>query len=282
MTGGVGVTPLVAGHCMNVGAHTERGGAWRVRRYPAGFALLHHPERGPVLFDTGYSERVRALMRRWPGVLYGAVTPVRLAPGEAAADQLRALGIKPAEVQHVIVSHLHADHVGGLRDFPRARIHLDGAGLRALAPLRGVRAVRRAFLPDLLPDDLAQRAEALAFRTAPPGLDPFETSADVFGDGTVHALPVPGHAPGMVALVVRRAPDAALTGDGAGLVLLAADAAWSVRALRRGLDVPALARLAFWNPAQERASAGRLRAWITAHPRVRVIVSHDDPEVDRA
>ncbi|WP_295821267.1 MBL fold metallo-hydrolase [uncultured Deinococcus sp.] len=274
----VEVIPLVAGHCLNVAALTDRGGRWRVRAYPAGFALLRHPTRGPVLFDTGYSARVVAAMRRWPGWLYGVVTPVCLRPGEAAAEQLTALGIQPHDVRHVIVSHLHADHVGGLHDFPRARFVQDGRGAHALTPLRGVRAVRRAFLPELLPDDVQARTDALRFTAAPPGLAPFPHAADVFGDGLIHALPVPGHAPGMIALVVRTAPGAALDGDGTGLTLLAADAAWSVAALRRGQDVPAVARVAFWDAAQERASARALAAWLERHPRARVIVSHDEPE----
>lgn len=274
----VRVLPLVAGECLNLAALTERGGAWRVRRYPAGFALISHPLHGPVLFDTGYAPRVPALMRRPPGMLYGFVTPVRVEARETAAAQLARLGFSPGEVRRVIVSHLHADHVGGLRDFPAATFFLDLEASGPLLALRGVRAVRRAFLPELLPPDFLERACPLSFAPAPPGLAPFREAADVFGDGSLYAVRVPGHAPGMIALIARTRPGAALDGDGAALTLLAADVAWSVRALRAGSEVHPLARLAFADPARERRSRAEVRAWLEAHPRAQVVVSHDAPE----
>lgn len=280
----VQVIPLRAGECFNFAAITERGAPWRVKSFAAGFALIVHPQRGPVLFDTGYGPLVPRLMRRWPGLLYGLATPVRLDGRETAVRQLARLGWAAEDVQEIILSHLHADHVGALRDFPAARFRLDSQAYDALRGLRGVRAVRRAFLPELLPRDFASRIQPLNFRPAPPGMAPFTQVADVFGDGTVLALPVPGHAPGMVSLLARTAPQAnrqagRWEGDGSGLTLLAADAAWSVRALREGGEVHPLGRLAFWDAAQEAASARRLREWLLTHPRAQVIVSHDAPEV---
>lgn len=272
------VIPLAAGECLNLSALTTRGAPWRVQTYPAGFALLLHPARGPALFDTGYSARVPAAMRRWPGALYGLLTPVRLDSRETAAATLARLGFAADEVETVIVSHLHADHVGGLRDFRAARFHLDSGAYAPLRGLRGVAAIRKAFMPELLPEDFEDRMQPLEFRPAPPGLSPFALAADVFGDGSTYAVQVPGHSAGMIALIVRTAPNADLQGDGSGLTLLASDAAWSVRALRDGLDVHPLARVVFDDTAAERQSAERLREWLLAHPRARVIVSHDAPE----
>ncbi len=279
---GVRVVALAAGACLNLEALTRRGAPWRVRAYPAGFALLLHPEHGPVLFDTGYTSRVLTLMRRWPGALYGLITPVRFQPQQSAPAQLARLGIAPGDVRHIIVSHLHADHVGALRDFPAATFHLGPTAYPPLRGLKGLRAVRRAFLPELLPPDFERRCRALHSQPAPAGFAPFKQVADVFADGSVYALPVPGHAPGMSALVVRSAPEADLSGSGQGLTLLASDAAWDVDALRRGGEVHPLARLAFWNPAQERRSREQLRRWLAAHPLTRVIVSHDAPEAEHA
>ncbi|ULH15060.1 MBL fold metallo-hydrolase [Deinococcus sp. KNUC1210] len=276
----VRVVPLSAGECLNIAALTERGAAWRLQAYPAGFALLEHPTRGAVLFDTGYGPGVRTLMRRWPGVLYGLITPVRLEAHQTALARLARLGIVAGDVHHLIVSHLHADHVGALRDFPAATLHLDAGAYPPLRGLKGLRAVRRAFLPELLPPDFEARTRELAYRAAPPGCAPFGRVADVFGDGSVYALPVPGHAPGMIALIVRTHEHAALDGDGAGLTLLASDAAWSVRALRADGEVHPLARVAFWNTGQERHSREALKTWLAAHPAARVIVSHDAPEAE--
>ena len=274
----VRVIPLSAGECLNIAALSERGAAWRIQAYPAGFALLLHPTRGAVLFDTGYSFRVPALMQKWPGILYGLITPVRLKPQQTALAQLARWGITARDVRHVIVSHLHADHVGTLRDFPAATFHLDEAAYPPLRSLKGLRAVRRAFLPELLPPDFEARSQALTFETAPPAFAPFERVADVFSDGSVYALPVPGHAPGMIALVVRTRETATLGGDGSGLTLLASDAAWNVKAARSGEEGHPLSNLLFWDVKQGRRSREKLRDWLATYPRTRVIVSHDQPE----
>ncbi|MBZ9713091.1 MBL fold metallo-hydrolase [Deinococcus multiflagellatus] len=266
------VIPLQAGDCLNLAALTERGAPWRLQAYPAGFSLLLHPVHGPVLFDTGYGESVVRAMRRWPGVLYGLVTPVRLHPQATARAQLAVMGFAPQDVRHIIVSHLHADHVGGLRDFPHATFHLDRAAYETLRALRGLKAVRRAFLPEALPADFEARARWLPFQAAPPDLAPFAQVADVFGDSSVWAVPLPGHAPGMVGLLVPEAQ---------GLSVLAADAAWSVRAAREARPPHPLARAAFFDPTQEAASGAQLRAFLQARPHARVHVSHDAPEAWR-
>ena len=49
--------------------------------------------------------------------------PVRMDPHEALAP----LGIDPATLETVIVTHLHYDHAGGLHLFPAARLHMQAA-----------------------------------------------------------------------------------------------------------------------------------------------------------
>lgn len=68
---------------------------------------------GVVLVDTGFGEDVA----RRRGIGY------RRRP----VDALAALGVRPDDVTDVILTHLHFDHAGGLRDFPRARIHVQRA-----------------------------------------------------------------------------------------------------------------------------------------------------------
>jgi len=48
-------------------------------------------------------------------------------PRETAIQQIQRLGYRPEDVGHIIQTHLHLDHAGGLRDFPRAKVHLHKA-----------------------------------------------------------------------------------------------------------------------------------------------------------
>ena len=140
---------LNGGYCRQLMALVDRR-TWRFEKFHALFVAIRHPREGWLLIDTGYSDRFVAATRRWPYRLYRWATPATSAGN--VRDILRRARIDPDEVRQIIVTHFHADHIGGVRDFPRARFvhHADAlAPLQALAPLA---QVRRAFLPDLLPE----------------------------------------------------------------------------------------------------------------------------------
>jgi glyoxylase-like metal-dependent hydrolase (beta-lactamase superfamily II) len=44
--------------------------------------------------------------------------------GETAINQVRALGFDPQDVRHIVMTHLHLDHAGGIADFPWAQVHI--------------------------------------------------------------------------------------------------------------------------------------------------------------
>jgi glyoxylase-like metal-dependent hydrolase (beta-lactamase superfamily II) len=58
----------------------------------------------------------------------GALLPRVLRPSlrreETAIEQVRRLGFDPRDVRNVVLTHLDVDHVGGVSDFPWARVHL--------------------------------------------------------------------------------------------------------------------------------------------------------------
>ena len=45
-------------------------------------------------------------------------------------SRLSTLGVRPEEIDHVVVSHLHFDHAGGLQFFPHATIYVQETELR--------------------------------------------------------------------------------------------------------------------------------------------------------
>ncbi|PXX65546.1 metallo-beta-lactamase superfamily protein [Nocardia tenerifensis] len=50
---------------------------------------------------------------------------------ETAIRQVARLGYKPADVRHIVLTHLDVDHCGGLPDFPQAEVHVLAAELAA-------------------------------------------------------------------------------------------------------------------------------------------------------
>lgn len=43
---------------------------------------------------------------------------------ETAFAQIQALGYRSEDVRHIAITHMHLDHVGGLADFPAAKVHI--------------------------------------------------------------------------------------------------------------------------------------------------------------
>lgn len=74
------------------------------------FVWLATDGRTHVLVDTGFNEQVAAARgQTWLG---------------RPADCVKAVGVAPAEIRHVVLTHLHYDHAGTLEDFPGATFHL--------------------------------------------------------------------------------------------------------------------------------------------------------------
>ncbi|MBB4082441.1 MBL fold metallo-hydrolase [Brevundimonas lenta] len=214
---------------------TRRDGRLGSAVFPALVALIIHPDEGAILFDTGYDPAFFEATRTWPEILYRWMTPVDLPPGETIVEQLPRFGVAPDDVRAVVISHFHGDHVAGLGRFPGARIFCARAGLAQVRRPGRFTRVRNGVLADLAPADIDARA--LFFEDLPqlplgPELTPFESGADLLGDGSLLAVHLPGHCPGHWGLVVREADDR--------MRFLIADAAWSSGAVRDNAPPPRL------------------------------------------
>lgn len=266
---------LTAGTCRQLDAAVRLGGGLRQIDFPAGVAVIEHPDAGVWLFDTGYTQRFFTETRRWPAALYAALTPVSCSSADPVVVQLPQLGIATDRVAGIVVSHLHADHIGGLRDFPDAQL-VWSASAQAHSQ-GGFTDLRHGFLPGLLPDDWQLRQQAAeTFAPVATGLaEPFDTGWDLFGDASALLIALPGHHKGHLGcwLPATQGPP----------VLLVADACWSGRALSAGQLPPRLVRRLVM------ASTGQYAATITAlaelhrrQPEILIVPSHCAPSITLA
>lgn len=172
---------------------------------PINVYLIEH-ERGLVLFDTGQDRRSVTDAGYYPGgvagVVYHRLASFAIDPDETLPALLATAGYAATAVTTVIVSHLHQDHMGGVLDVPNAellvsRVEWDAAG-KFGAEVNGY--LREHIEP------AGSRWRQFEFApTDDPGLAPFTSAYDVFGDGSLVALPTPGHTPGSLSLLIRRA-----------------------------------------------------------------------------
>lgn len=217
------LTVLRVGHCTHPECLALRGGGLRSATFPALVGLIRHPDAGALLFDTGYADHFLRATDAFPERLYRWATPVTLPPEECLLPQLARHGLAAHEIAGVFASHLHADHIAGLRDLPRARIWCGDAALRFARGHGRLARLRKATLLDLLPDDADTRLstiESLPRIPLPTGWQALGDGFDLLGDGSLRAVPLPGHARGHFGLLLRHEDDRE--------VLLAGDATWRI------------------------------------------------------
>ena len=264
------LTELTMGFCAYPGGIAVRGAGLAPIRFPAR-AWLIETATGPLLWDTGYSEAFVRATRRSVYRLHQLMTPVTFDPAQGVAQQLRKHGLPPREIRTLVVSHFHADHCAGMRDFPDAALVCSREAWSHVRKLVGLPAVAAAFIPELLPGDIAARltfVEHFAERPLGAALAPFTHAWDLSGTGEVLAVPLPGHARGHLGAFVA---------TDAGWVLLASDAAWSTQSIvnpeMRG--PPALSFLTHHSRSAERTTLDRLAA-LHAGGQVEIRLTHEE------
>jgi glyoxylase-like metal-dependent hydrolase (beta-lactamase superfamily II) len=161
--------------------------------------LVARPE-GLVLVDTGWGSPTVNDPRRFPGTLFALTAGAPCAAAEdTALGRVRALGLRGEDVTDVVLTHLDIDHVGGLVDFPHARVHVSRAEHAARFERR---QPFRSWIHDSRPAFAHGPRFCVAAWTDHAELG-FGRSADVFGDDSVVLLEANGHTPGHAAVLVR-------------------------------------------------------------------------------
>jgi len=258
---------LRVGHCRHPECIAMRGGAWKSIEFPALVGLLRHPGFGFLLYDTGYSRHFMEVTRRIPECLYRMVTPTTLEPEEELLRQLADRQIAPEQIHAIFISHLHADHAAGLRDFPKARFIGTRAEYREMRRLGRLRGLAKAYLPALVPDDFEQRLLAVEDAAAlDPELPGFRAGYDLLGDGSAAGVLLPGHTGSHLGIHFT---------DAAGRrIFLLGDACWQMEALEKRCLPSRVADLLFSDPAAYAATFHKLTDLHAQDPGLVMIPSH--------
>ena len=255
---------LDTGYCLAWEDHLIQGGAHRRVACHSVAARLRHPVHGWLLWDTGYAPRMLDATQHFPFSLYRRATPLYLDTKLSVIAQLGRWKLKPGDIQRVLISHFHADHIAGLRDFPAAEFIASEAAYADAAPRRGLRALRRAFIPELLPEDFDKRATLLSrFEgLSLPGLGP---THDLFGDGSLLLLPLPGHARGQIGLLAHTER---------GRILFAADGCWLRRSVYERRPPSPLTNLFVDDARAVRTTINHLYDFVQADSDIVIVPSH--------
>jgi len=207
--------------------------------------LIQHGSQW-LLWDTGVPETALNDPRGWSTLPKLIVYHL----DRSLTDQLAEIGLKPADIGLVAVSHTHGDHIGNVGLFTNATIVMQQAEYRWIHSPNG-------------PNDNVNQLMALARKLlgAPKHLQLIDGDTDIFGDGSVTLVSTPGHTPGHQSLLVhlRRA----------GFIMLSGDVAHLAENFRRDI-VPSLNT----NQAESIASMVKVRRLIATYNAM-FFINHD-------
>lgn len=257
-----------AGHCMHLGCIALRGGVFATCAFPSRCYLLEaHGRRW--LWDTGYASHFFDHTRHGIFGLYRKVTPVYFDDANAVVKQLAHEGLRPGDLSGIVVSHFHGDHIAGLRDFPCVPMICSGSGWHTTRKLRGIAALRRGFVPGLVPEDFGARArfvENFEPVVLPAELAPFTQAYALPGaGGDILLIKLPGHAAGHLGAFIATE---------SGWVLLASDSAWSPQGYREPRGPSRLAHLVMDDPGAYYATLDRLHQ-LDASGNATILLTHE-------
>ena len=241
-----------------------KGGTGKELQIPALFAVIHHPEAGYLLFDTGYHTRFLKVISKFPYSLIRLATPVSITSEENADNQLEAMGISPDEISTIILSHCHADHTSGLKDFPDTRIVLSKTEWKA-ADVSPLRAFIHANLKPLYASMEKENIKIIDFEKEGTPYGIFPQTVDLLGDGTLIAVNLPGHSPGNMGLLVN-SPDSRF--------FLIGDAAWLRRNYLEMKPAHRLMNFIVTDKSQMMENLGRLHEVANKNPEIIIVPSH--------
>ncbi|KAI8243409.1 N-acyl homoserine lactonase [Colletotrichum sp. SAR 10_99] len=196
---------------------------------PIGVFLIRHAD-GPILIDTGASPQcMQAGYFPMLSYLTNVLSELQLAPEDGIVSQLAKLGVKPTDLQAVVLTHLHHDHAGGLEEIveaaPEVPVYISASHWEAFGKHPTYAAVQ-GCASNHWPKDFNLRL--LNFDGKPVG--PWTQSDSITKDGQVIAVETPGHVPGHISVIVKDGSGGPGTPD---TYFITGDATYSLELLER-------------------------------------------------
>ena len=163
---------------------------------PVSVFLVETP-KGLLLLDTGWDRSMspngvydkKAQINSLGSYILYRVNKGVVAKGMTASEQLAQMGIKPSDIDYVIISHLDCDHANGLRQFKDAKHIMVSKTEYEYAKKHSTFRFKKKWW-DGIDLDLYDWNDTLG---------PFNRSYDLFGDKSVELINIPGHTDGLIA-----------------------------------------------------------------------------------
>jgi N-acyl homoserine lactone hydrolase len=230
--------------------------ATHINAYSA--VLIRHP-LGTFLYDTGFCNDIYVYLKDQS--LFFRVVPGGFVFEQSLSSHLQQLEIKADDLDFALLSHLHWDHVSGIPDIPGVPLYLNRVEYEAAK--EGISNTHSELVWRLMGNNPQK-----LFDCTGPAYMGFRSSYDLFDDGSIILVPLPGHTPGNTGMFINRA--------GGSRLFLIGDAAWCAENyLRPATMHPTLWSLFTSDDATARQTLIDLHRFSRQHPEIPIIAMHD-------
>jgi glyoxylase-like metal-dependent hydrolase (beta-lactamase superfamily II) len=219
--------------------------------------VVEHP-RGRLLIDAGVGRDVSKHLNATPLLMRMLAS---LTVERPTIDALAAHDLTPSDLQGIVLTHAHWDHVSGLADLREVPVWIAPEELAYARSEDGGGKLYRQ-----LEAEGPFRLEELNFPGGAYG--PFSASYDFFQDGSVVLVPMPGHTPGSIGVFVSLPNRQRL--------LVVGDTSWTKEGIDWPAEKPWLARrMVDHDPAGVREQLVLLHQLQRANPELIIVPAHD-------
>jgi N-acyl homoserine lactone hydrolase len=225
-------------------------------------SVLVRDAKGDVLIDSGFGPNAEAQMGELPdaGRAFGMQVVSGAKDRKSILDVLSTVHESPAQVTRILITHAHYDHLGGATQLA-APVYVSSAEAAWMAD----QAAHPTITPPSLIAAVEPRLKVLAYDSG--AYLGFDQSKDLYGDGTIVAVPLPGHTPGSQGVFLTL---------GQHKVFLIGDAADILEAAERGLPKsPPIRANTDFSPELADLTTKRIADFHRAHPEVALVPAHD-------
>ena len=203
--------------------------------------LIEHP-KGLILVDTGWDTLIRTEPLKYEGFANYFASPGKLPQGQAVTEHLTRLGYTVSDLNYVILTHMDIDHAGGLQLVKSAKHLLVSTAEKQAAAKFDPRYHKSLW-------------KGLDLETFP------NSDVDLFKDGTITLIPLPGHSAGMSGIKVQ---------DQDEFVIIAGDSGYC-RESFENLELPGIV----WNKTKALESLKKLQNYSMDSHCKGILMTHD-------
>mgnify|MGYP002036605545 CR=1 FL=1 len=254
-----------SGFCFAKANHAVSGDEKKKIKFHSLYGLILHPIKGWVLFDTGYTKRFYQLTNKYPNKIYSKLTRVHVENKDEIILQLSSFGIKPSDVKHIIISHFHADHIGGLMDFKNAKYYCSQSAYEQVKTISDYFAFSKGILKGLIPNDFEDRLIFIEKTSNVLNDSIFSFKYDLFNDNSIIVYNLPGHAAGQVGIEVQTSKFK---------YFLVSDSCWDRRAFENFKLPSSIVRLFIDSWSDYRKTLNKINQYHNRYSEVNIIPSH--------